>query len=401
MISFNSLTMKYSFFTLLVFLTLISCTPQAPLSGELDLSADDRWSSTIYLIQARKLDEIATSFSGLVLDSATIQPDGRFAFENLPDAPDPILLQLAVQKKGERFVNRLDNENPATDNYFPFVYKNGERLEITASIERFQSSLSIKSPAPQNAALLELRDIRLSAYQKFLHPADSEHHDDSQLLEKEDALLSYRKPLMEFAENTTHLLPALVALRWVSPNNDFERVPEFLVSQCQKWQTEYPDHPWVIQLCNKSQREQLPVLKGDPLPDAPLPMLSGDTTALYQLLGERLTILDLWASWCAPCRRENRDILVPLWEKQHKNGFQIIGYALDGSEKVWRKAIEKDGADRWLHASHLQGDDAPLLETLRIQTIPANFILDKNGKVLAKNLHGDELVKFVEGYIKN
>jgi hypothetical protein len=58
-----------------------------------------------------------------VIDSAQIQEDGHFAFESLPDVEQPTLLQLAVQQKGERFVNRLNNENPATDNYFPIIWK--------------------------------------------------------------------------------------------------------------------------------------------------------------------------------------------------------------------------------------------------------------------------------------
>lgn len=387
--------MNWSLFLALIFLT--SCTQQPPLSGKLILPDSDEWSSKIYLIQPRTLDEVAASFTGKVLDSATVQANGSFAFDQLPDAPRPILLELAVQKKGEKFVNRLNNEDLNAANYFPIIYQNGDQLNITASVTQFQSSFSINNPSPENQALLQLRDIRLNAFQKYLDQEHADGHDDTQLLEQEEALLNFRQPMMDFAQHTDHLLAALVAVRWVSPNNDFERVPEFLVAQCEKWQDQRPEHPWAVQLCQKSDRTQLPVLKGDQLPDAPLPMLAGDTTALYQLLGKRLTVLDLWASWCAPCRRENRDILLPLWEKHHEAGFQIIGYALDGSERVWKKAIEKDGAFRWVHASHLQGDDAPFLETLRIQTIPANFILDANGKVVAKNLHGEDLVKFVEG----
>ncbi|MCB9298479.1 MAG: hypothetical protein H6559_36010 [Lewinellaceae bacterium] len=81
-----------------------------------------------------------------------------------------------------------------------------------------------------------------------------------------------------------------------------------------------------------------------------------------------------------PCRRENQDVLAPLWDKYHEKGFQVIGYALDGSERTWKGAIEKDGAHRWLHASHLRGDDAPVMEALRLQTIPANFLLDAKGR---------------------
>ena len=204
---------------------------------------------------------------------------------------------------------------------------------------------------------------------------------------------------MKFANESTDLFPAMVAIRWVSIDGDYERVPEFLFKQCEKWKNSNQDHPFVIQLCEKSNRKILPVMKGDVIPDFPLPMLSGDTIQLKELISKKLTVLDLWASWCAPCRKENRDYLVPLWDNHHKEGFQIIGYALDAGERAWKSAIKKDGADRWLHASHLQGDESPFFNKLNIKTIPANFLIDGEWKVVAKNLHGEKLMKFVNEYM--
>jgi thiol-disulfide isomerase/thioredoxin len=375
------------------------CAEKAPLSGYLMMN-DDGWAPMVYLIQPTRLDEVATSFTGQLIDSAAVDSHGYFAFTKLPDSPSPMLLELAVQKKGERFLNRLNNEDLASANYMPIIWKNGAQLKISAEVGQFQHSFTMTSPSAENAALIKLRDIRKQAFQTHLQHENTAVHDEEQLLEKEAAHLNFQKALIDFAQQTSHLLPAMVAIRWVSPQNDYERIPEFLFSQCQKWQKVAPDHPWVITLCSKSSKEQLPVMKGDRLPDFSLPMLSGDTILISQLFGEQLTILDLWASWCAPCRLENRKVLVPLWEQYHNNGLQIIGYALDGSENAWKKSVEKDGAYRWQHASHLQGDDAPLLDTLRLRTIPANFILDKNGVVIAKNLHGEQLVQFVEDYLK-
>jgi thiol-disulfide isomerase/thioredoxin len=318
----------------------------------------------------------------------------------MPDAPESVLLQIAVQQKGARYLNQLDNEEPGTANYFPIVWKNGEHIEVSAEADHFQSSFLIKDPSPENAAMLELRNVRQQAFEKYLVGKKSEVHDEAGLLDTEKAWMNFRQPMMDFAQKSSFLLPALTAIRWVSIEADYERIPEFMVAQCEKWKQESPDHPWVAPLCQYGNRNVLPVLKGDAIPDFALPMLAGDTLALQQLLGRQLTILDLWASWCAPCRKENRDYLVPLWEKYQAEGLQIIGYALDASAKVWKGAIEKDGADRWLHASHLQGDDSPFFEALRIRTIPANFLLDSTGKVMAKNLHGEELVQFVEEYME-
>ena len=385
-------------FVLLLFPT--ACSGQASLSGNLQLPLHGQWKKTVYLIQPRSLDEIASSFLGQIIDSAQVKADGSFVFPKLPDSPAAALFELVVQQTGETYANKLTNENPLSDNYFPLVWQNGQTLRVSAAVERFQSSFLITNPSPENAALLQLRDLRQKAFQQFMQLL-TEEHEEAKLLDAETALMNFRKPLMEFAQSTAHVLSALVALRWVSPNQNYERIPEFLFAQCQKWQSRHSEHPWVAQLCQKSQKERLPVLVGDKMPDIALPMRSGDTLGLQQLLvkGQQLTIVDHWASWCAPCRRENRDVLVHLWDKYHSKGLEIIAYALDASAPVWNKAIEADGAYRWVHASHLQGDDAPLMEALRIQTIPANFLLDAKGKVIAKNLHGEELRKFVAGYL--
>ncbi len=107
--------------------------------------------------------------------------------------------------------------------------------------------------------------------------------------------------------------------------------------------------------------------------------------------------MDIWASWCAPCRKESREVLTPLWHDFQDKGLQIIGYSIDANENAWKSAILKDGAN-WKQASHLTGDSTPFMETLRITTIPANYLLDGDGKILAKNLHGDDLGDFVKRY---
>src|SRR4029078_9370192 len=113
----------------------------------------------------------------------------------------------------------------------------------------------------------------------------------------------------------------------------------------------------------------------------------------------KLTIIDMWASWCAPCRKENRMVLTLLWSAYKDRGLQILGYSLDNSITSWKSAILNDGAS-WSHASHLTGDDTAFMKALRITTIPANFILDANGKIIAKNLSGDELIEFVKGRLE-
>jgi len=381
--------MKQLFGLLLMMLALTSCHSPAFISGNIE--GLDKKDSKIYLIQPETLQELSASYFGKIIDSATIDTKGNFKFHNLPKTQEPILFELAVQPSGKSG-NYLQTDNPLTSNMMPILWQPKEQVRIYAQYDAFQKSCSIEYPSEENRALLNLRDINQKAYQTYLAGKHWQVEDGSGLLEKEQATLKYQEELIAFADSTQYFIPALVAIRWVSPKNDYERVPEFLVRQCETWKKAQPNHPWVKQLCELSNANNLPVLIGDEFPNLKLPTITKDTLRLKSQLGSKITIIDLWASWCAPCRKENREILGPLWDEFHKQGLQIIAYGLESDESAWKTAVERDGADRWLQASDLQGDDAPFLKNIRVQTIPANSILDKNGKVIAKNVHGKDLI---------
>lgn len=387
---------------LLIVLVANSCSLRPPIYGKITGLQEGGWKSVIYLIDPGTWANLAGSYRGTVIDSFRIDEDGQFAIKayDLPDIPEHQVLQIAIQKQEETYPNQLNNDDPEVANYFPLVYKNGDIIEIEADANRFQGSFSVKDPSDENQAMLRLRDVRINAFREFLsEKEETDGHDG--LLRKERAQLNYQKSLMQFSEDTPFVLAGLTAIRWASIESIYERIPELLFAQAEKWKKQVPDHPWIAELSAVSSKEVLPVMVGAVLPDYPLPMLNGDTLSLNQLLGSRLTILDMWASWCGPCRKENRDVLGPLWEEYHQAGLSIVGYALEAERSTWIRAIETDRADRWAQASNINGDDAPLFEALRIQTIPANFILNSQGKVVAKNLHGGELAAFVSDYLDN
>ena len=382
---------------ILMTLALIACHAPADISGKLE--GTEKKVIKMYLIKPETLRAVGASYLGKVIDSAVVNSDGHFEFHNLPQDKEPVLLELAL-KISEKAPNYLQTDDPMKSNYMPIIWQSGEPLYITAKLDAFQKSLSIDDPSEINKALLDLRDTSHKAYQSYLAGKHWQIEDGSQLLEKEHAILQYQTTLIQFANNIQYLIPALVALRLLSPENDYERVPEFLVSQCQKWGEKQPDHPWVKQLCKESDPSNLPVLVGDVFPNIKLPMLTKGSLTIKDQLGKKLTIIDLWASWCAPCRKENREVLVPLYNKYHDQGLQIIAYALESDESTWRTAAERDGANRWIQASDLQGDDAPFLKKIRVRTIPANFILDDKGVVIAKNVHAEALMDLVKSYMK-
>jgi peroxiredoxin len=304
-----------------------------------------------------------------------------------------------VQKKGNRFSNHLMDSIPKEANYMPFVFSPGAPIEIVSEIASFQKSFTFIQPSEENRSLISLRDIRFSSFELYSAATAKGSKEESSLLEADERYQRYIKSMIDFADTTGSIETAMVAIRWISPSGDFERLPEFVHDQCEKWHHERPDHAFTNQLCQVADKNKLPVLVGDRMPDYPLPMTNGDTLLVSQLLGKRITLIDIWASWCAPCRKENRVVLVPLWAEYKDRGLQIIGYSIDNDAVSWRAAIAKDEAS-WKNASHLTGDDTPFLNTLRITTIPANFILDAKGKIIAKNLYGEALTTFVEEYLK-
>lgn len=130
---------------------------------------------------------------------------------------------------------------------------------------------------------------------------------------------------------------------------------------------------------------------GDEVPDIIEKTPEGKELSLYSLRGNYV-LLDFWAGWCRPCRRENPN-LVKNFNKYHKKGFQIFQVSLDQKREMWLDAIKKDGLDKWHHVSDLGFWQSKAARAYNITSIPANFLLDPNGKVVAVNLRGQALSK--------
>ncbi len=129
---------------------------------------------------------------------------------------------------------------------------------------------------------------------------------------------------------------------------------------------------------------------GGVAPDFSAPTPTGEMLSLKETLGE-YTIIDFWASWCRPCRAENPNV-VRVYNEYHDKGLNIISVSLDrqGQKERWLKAIEDDQMD-WYHVSNLQFWSDPIARQYNVKSIPATFLLDKDGKIIAKNLRGPAL----------
>lgn len=142
---------------------------------------------------------------------------------------------------------------------------------------------------------------------------------------------------------------------------------------------------------------KLAIQIGDQAPDIFLPDTSNNFVKLSSLKG-RIILLDFWASWCGPCRRENPNVL-KLYEKYKDKGLVILSVSLDETKQNWTKAILKDRLN-WLHVSDLRGWKSSAAQNYGVQSIPQTFVLDSSGIVIGVNLRGQALEDFIEKQLK-
>ncbi|WP_240975400.1 peroxiredoxin family protein [Chitinophaga fulva] len=121
--------------------------------------------------------------------------------------------------------------------------------------------------------------------------------------------------------------------------------------------------------------------------------VSGKAVQLKDYRG-KYVLLDFWASWCGPCRAENPNVL-DNYEKYHSKGLEILAVSLDDKKDAWVKAIKDDGLT-WEHVSDLKGWKNEVAKEYNIRAVPSNFLIDKEGKIVAVNLRGEELTKKLE-----
>ncbi len=129
---------------------------------------------------------------------------------------------------------------------------------------------------------------------------------------------------------------------------------------------------------------------GSIAPDFSAPSPDGKMISLKESMG-KVTLIDFWASWCGPCRKENPNV-VDMYNELHDKGLNIIGVSLDkeGDTEKWKEAIAKDGLT-WNQISNLKFWNEPIAVQYNVKSIPATFLLDASGKIVAKDLRGEEL----------
>lgn len=176
---------------------------------------------------------------------------------------------------------------------------------------------------------------------------------------------------------------SLAAIGLLNPKNDFPFIDELVT----RLNENYPNTTSILTM--KVQLDEMRALSvGQVAPDFELPNPEGEMVKLSSLRG-KYVMIDFWAAWCKPCRAENPNV-VRLYNQYKDKGFEVFGVSLDRTREDWLKAIEDDGLT-WTQVSDLKYFNSAAAELYQIEAIPATYLLDPDGKIIAKDLRGPAL----------
>ncbi|TNE50295.1 MAG: TlpA family protein disulfide reductase [Bacteroidetes bacterium] len=388
----SALLPAFSF--LIILLSQPACAQHHPaaaeVTGQVTLQPD--WQPRLYVVRPQYYRQVLAPYEGRVIDTIDLEPDGSFQYV-FPDTAEKTLYVLYAQPTDSRYPNGIE-ELPARENYITLIPEPGAPIVLNADISALNRSYRLKQANAESHTLAQLRDCRAPLY---LEEAQTDTDEETDTHGNAGARKAVNEALDHFLDTSRTALPLFVAFRLRAGDNEFRDRPEFSLQVLDRLRTLAPGHPWVDQLAFFLQPDRLPVLKGEKMPDFALPTPEGDTLHLSDLRA-RLLLVDFWASWCAPCRLETREVIRPLYEQYHEKGFNVLGVSIDRSRTAWMAAIEKDGAI-WPNVSDLLGDPSPVRQSLKFEYIPANYLLDAEGRLLARNVHGDTLRELVRQYL--
>jgi peroxiredoxin len=332
----------------------------------------------------------------LYIDSATIE-NGHFEFTGALDMP--INATLLLKKTAAKIaLNKISEENQFMLYLEPgtITIKSGDSL----------SNSTIKGGSLNNDYAEYMRGIKphVDGLKEVLKSFSQARTITSErATEKIDSLmLLYDRSHQDFiANHPTSQVSVFVLESLIANDKNLEEASSLYerLSTNIKKSDRALSFKESLEKKKKALYSQKPTNIGDPAPDFTQPDISGNRVALSQFKGKYL-FLDFWASWCKPCRAENPN-LVKAYQSFKNQGLEIMSVSLDGvaQKKAWLNAIKSDGLT-WVQVSDLKAWENMAAMIYGIKAIPENYLIDPTGKIVAKNLRGEELNKVLQTIFK-
>jgi len=315
-----------------------------------------------------------------LVDSAFLNESNEFKFRRVAQEPDFYTLVvgeknfLLVGKNGDELKFKTDYTD-STNTYEIEGSEDSEKIREFNQIG-FEFSKINKKIQDDYSKLTEENPRAKDSIYGVLMPQFQANMD------------KYSETTFKFAQENKKNLAGFFA----ASSLDQSKYEAELIAYAEEIKSVFPKNKAVQSFVNKMEGMK-PVSVGQIAPEFELNNTEGKLVKLSDFKG-KYVLLDFWASWCAPCREENPNI-VKQYETFKNKGFTVLGVSLDEDKADWLKAIQDDRLN-WSHVSELKRWDGKVTMQYKIEGIPASFLLDPNGKIIAKNLRGAELQNFLQ-----
>ena len=316
----------------------------------------------------------------LPIDSTVVGSDGSFSLKSHSNLP---LDFYRIYFKEGNFLQLITDSSEHVEITAEFTNLSSARVEGSDQTEEYLDLL--KKWIPLKAKLDE-------AKVKINKPSTDPSLDSAQWVAKwEGQQMAAQKETNAFIKNwlekNSASLLAISMVQNLDPRFDFNwylRVLNDTKPTCGKLLAYKTLEKLVGQIKNASSSSAASnsnIAVGKMAPEITLPTLTGETKALSSLRG-KVVLLDFWASWCGPCRKENPNV-VAVFNKYASKGFDVFSVSLDENKTAWEAAIKKDGLLWNNHVSDLGGWRSAVVPLYEIESIPFPLLIDKGGKIVA------------------
>lgn len=292
-------------------------------------------------------------------------------------------------------------------NFATFIFDENEKVSITGDVANLGNTYKVEGSVDSklfweinqaSAKSYRQRDSIQKMFQNFVNTSnmDSIRIDSmSNALEKPyTALLnSHNEYLKKFVEEHPSSFSSLVAIQQLPPEEYMDlyfKLDDGLYSK-------YPNSNY-IKAFHESVSAGRKLAIGTVAPEINMNTPEEKPLALSSLKG-KVVLVDFWASWCGPCRAENPNV-VKAYNKYKAKGFDIYSVSLDKDMDKWKQAIKADNLTWKNHVCDFKFWQSPVVSLYNFNAIPTNVLIDREGKILAKNLRGEDLDKKLEEVFK-